>query len=83
MDRPDRPEAAKPLYETADYKIELVQITSGDVQSFNRMQYAVIHKVHGVTAGVTNQFAGAISAANAIQEGLDQLIAPTPSAVVQ
>lgn len=90
MERPDRPTGNTALYETQDYRIELVQLTGPDIAAFNRIKYAVVHKVHGVTAGVTEQFPGAISAAVSLQQLLDEALegktipgSKKPSAVIQ
>lgn len=60
------------LFQTKDYKVVVVNLTGKDIDQFARKLYAVIHKEHGVSGGTTVQFAGAVEAAIAMQEALEQ-----------
>lgn len=66
----------KPLFETADYAVEIVEIEVKDLpHSALKRKYAIYHKGHKVVAGLSEQFGGAIEAARNLQAAQDQSIA--------
>jgi hypothetical protein len=67
--------ANKPLFQTADYVIELLEIAvEGVPHPALLRKYAIVHKTHRVVAGLAEQFGGAIEAARNLQESADQAI---------
>lgn len=64
----------RPLYETADYRIDLQTINvPAPLHPDQCRKYALSHKTHGVVAGYAEQFPAAIKAANELQAELDEL----------
>ncbi len=68
------PEAFK-APETADYKVEVVQLTMDVPLPAMKTRFAVVHKPTGVITVVSPSFPEALSIMHGQQEALDQLIA--------
>lgn len=65
----------KPLFETTDYAVELIDIELKDTPHKALLRkYAIYHKGHKVVAGLAEQFGGAIEAARNLQESHDRAI---------
>lgn len=65
----------KPLFETADYAVELFELpTSAVPHPKMAKKYAIYHKAHQVIAGLSDQFGGAIEGCRQLQEALERTI---------
>lgn len=83
MDSEDRREFTKPavatepkaIFETKDYRIDIVTVNIPDILYPGMAQkYAIMHKRDRVVAGLAEQLPGAIEAARGLQEMLDNVL---------